>query len=116
MPVTVYLTTFYYHYQRPVFDLMCSYLLWKARRKALDLKKLTGQDIEINLSSNDGREAVLTLIHAFALIQKLSADEKDAFAAAMAKQLRVDYDELIEQRILHNLTATEVSKGAGGGI
>jgi peptidoglycan/xylan/chitin deacetylase (PgdA/CDA1 family) len=116
MPVTLYLTTFYSYYQRPVFDLMCSYLLWKARSKALDLKKLTGQDIEINLSSNDGREAALTQIHAFAGIQKLSADAKDAFATAMAKQLRVDYDKLIEQRMLHNLTATEVSELAGGGI
>src|SRR5262245_5024863 len=28
VPVTLYLTTFYSCYQRPVFDLMCGYLLW----------------------------------------------------------------------------------------
>ncbi len=116
VPVTLYLTTFYSHYQRPVFDLMCSYLLWKGRGKALDLKKLTGQDIQANLQGLDAREDVLGQIHAFARGQKLSADEKDAFAAALAAQLDVDYEALLEQRLMHNLTPAEVSQLAAGGI
>src|SRR6266571_3349727 len=32
MPATLYLTTFYSQYDRPVFDIMCSYLLWKGRQ------------------------------------------------------------------------------------
>src|SRR6266576_7208119 len=48
-PVTLYLTTFYSYYNRPVFDVMCSYLLWKGRNKTLDLKPLTGQDLEMDL-------------------------------------------------------------------
>src|ERR1700682_1070702 len=35
-PVTLYLTTFYSYYQKPVFDLMCSYLLWKGQSQTLD--------------------------------------------------------------------------------
>lgn len=27
-PVTLYLSTYYVEYNRPVFDVMCSYLLW----------------------------------------------------------------------------------------
>src|SRR2546421_5104416 len=64
-PVTLYLTTFYSYYQRPVFDLMASYLLWKGRSNVLDLKKFTGQDLKINLQGLDAREAALTQIHAF---------------------------------------------------
>src|ERR1700686_4826718 len=79
-PVTLYLTTFYSHYQRPVFDLMCSYLLWKGQSRTLDLKQLTGQDLKTDLHSSDFRDAALSQIHAFASGQKLSADEKDAFA------------------------------------
>jgi peptidoglycan/xylan/chitin deacetylase (PgdA/CDA1 family) len=116
VPVTLYLTTFYSHYQRPVFDLMCSYLLWKGRGHALDLKKLTGQDTKTNLQTLDVREEVLGQIRAFARGQKLSADEKDAFAASLAAQLDVDYDALLEQRRMHNLTADEVRILNAGGI
>jgi peptidoglycan/xylan/chitin deacetylase (PgdA/CDA1 family) len=115
-PVTLYLTTFYSYYQRPVFDLMCSYLLWKGRSKTLDLKPLTGQDVKTDLRRNDFREAALGEIHAFARGQKLSADEKDAFAASLAARLDVDYEALLEQRFMHNLTADEVGQLAAGGI
>lgn len=116
VPVTLYLTTFYTHYQRPVFDLMCAYLLWKGRDKVLDLKKFTGLDLKTNLQELDAREAALAQIHAFVRGQKLSADEKDAFAASLAAQLQVDYASLLEQRTMHNLTTNEVGMLAAGGI
>lgn len=115
-PVTLYLTTFYSYYERPVFDLMCSYLLWKGRTKTLDLKPLTGRDLKTDLRRIDFQEAALSEIHAFARSQKLSADEKDAFAASLAAHLDVDYQALLEQRIMQNLTADEVAKVAAGGI
>src|SRR5258708_15347659 len=92
VPVTLYLTTFYSHYQRPVFDLMCSYLLWKGRSNVLDLRTLTWQDLRTELRELDAREAALAQIHSFARRQKLSADEKDAFAASLAAHLQVDYE------------------------
>jgi peptidoglycan/xylan/chitin deacetylase (PgdA/CDA1 family) len=116
VPVTLYLTTFYSCYQRPVFDLMCSYLLWKGRSNALDLKELTGHDLKMDLSSFDARDLALDQIHAFALGLKLSAEEKDAFAASLAVQLNVDYQPLLDQRVMHNLTAAEVGQLAAGGI
>ncbi len=116
VPVTLYLTTFYSHYQRPVFDLMCSYLLWKGRGRALDLSTLTGEDLQTNLPSLDAREDVLGRIHAFGREQKLSAGEKDAFAASLAAQLGVDYDALLGERRMHNLNADEVGILSAGGI
>src|SRR5258707_1358768 len=116
VPVTLYLTTFYSYYQRPVFDLMCSYLLWKGQRNVLDLKKFTGQDRTTHLRDLDAREAALAQIRAFARAQKLSADEKDSFAASLAAHLDVDYAALLEQRTMHNLTPDEVGKLAAGGI
>ena len=116
VPVTLYLTTFYTHYQRPVFDLMCSYLLWKGRNNVLDLKHLTGQDLKTNLQKLDAREAALAQIRSFGSVQKLSAEEKDALAASLAAHLHVDYQELLEQRTMHNLTADEVGQLATGGI
>lgn len=116
VPVTLYLTTFYSSYQRPVFDLMCAYLLWKGQSNVLDLKKLTGQDLQTDLRRLDSREAALAQIRDFASGQKLSADEKDALAASLAAHLDVDYNTLLEQRTMHNLTADEVGKLAAGGI
>ncbi len=116
VPVTLYLTTFYSSYQRPVFDLMCAYLLWKGQSNVLDLKKLTGQDLQTDLRRLDSREAALAQIRDFASGQKLSADEKDALAASLAAHLDVDYNTLLEQRAMHNLTADEVGKLAAGGI
>jgi len=116
LPATLYLTTFYSHYQHPVFDLICSYLLWKGRNGTLDLKQLTGQDLRIELTENDAREAALSQIHVFARGRKLSADEKEAFAVELAAQLGVDYDALLEQRIMHNVTEEEVSQLAREGV
>lgn len=116
LPATLYLTTFYTHYQRPVFDLMCSYLLWKGRNATLDLKKFTGQDLRTELTRNDAREAALSQIHIFARARKLSAEEKDEFAAELAARLDVDYNALLKQRIMHNLTAEEVGQLARDGV
>src|SRR5437660_10395724 len=41
-PVTVYLSTFYSDFNRPVFDVMCAYLLWRGRSRVLNLKGLIG--------------------------------------------------------------------------
>jgi peptidoglycan/xylan/chitin deacetylase (PgdA/CDA1 family) len=87
---------------------MCSYLLWKGRSNVLDLKQLTGQNLKINLQGLDAREAALAQIRAFGRVQKLSAEEKDAFAASLAAHLQVDYQALLEQRTMHNLTPDEV--------
>ena len=115
-PVTLYLTTFYSHYNKPVFDVICSYLLWKGRNTALDLKPLIGQEREVDLSSGGARARVLTELHGFARQNKLSAEEKDALAAALAKQLRIDYDQLLARRLLHLLTPEEVKQVAAGGV
>ena len=41
-PVTVYQTTYYGDYQEPIFNLVCSYLLWKGRDRILQNPKELG--------------------------------------------------------------------------
>jgi len=115
-PVTLYLTTFYSHYQKPVFDLMSSYLLWKGRNQILNLKTITGRERVINLADADAREAVSAEIRTFAQDRRLSAEEKDALAASLAAHLKVDYDALLDQRALHILQAKEVAELASHGV
>jgi peptidoglycan/xylan/chitin deacetylase (PgdA/CDA1 family) len=114
-PSTLYLTTFYSHYNKPIFGIFCEYLLWKARNETLDLKKLTGRDSKIELSSAAARDAVFREIDAFVHAQKLSAEEKTALAEMLARQLKVDYDALIEKRVMHLLATEEVTRLAADG-
>jgi len=115
-PATLYLTTFYSQFNRPVFDLACSYLLWKGRERTLDLKAFTGRDERINLNSAQARPAAFEQIREFAREGKLSAEEKDQLVASLAESLGVDYDALLAQRMLQLLRPDEVKKVAADGI
>ena len=114
-PVTLYLTTYYSHYQKPVFDLMCSYLLWKGRNEAIDLKALTGAGLKMELRSPAAQETARLVIHAAARDRNLSAEEKDALLVNLAGHLKVDYAALLDRRMLHNLAPGEVKQLAADG-
>jgi peptidoglycan/xylan/chitin deacetylase (PgdA/CDA1 family) len=116
LPVTLYLTTFYSYYNRPVFDLMCSYLLWKGRNEILSMQEVTGENSKFELGNWDAQEVARRGIHSFTREHKLSAEEKDALLSKLAARLKVDYDALLEQRIMHNVTPYEVKQLAAGGV
>jgi hypothetical protein len=116
LPATLYLTTYYTDYQRPVFDLMCSYLLWLGRTETLNFKELTGQDGKTELHSNAAREAALSELQTFVRARQLSAAAKDEFAAKLSAHLDVDYARLLEQRVMHNLSPAEVKQLADDGV
>ncbi|MFI5361856.1 MAG: polysaccharide deacetylase family protein [Elusimicrobiota bacterium] len=115
-PVTLYLTTFYTEFHRPVFDLMCSYLLWKGRGGSLDLPALVGRGAPTDLRDAAARDAARDRIFAYARERKLKAGDKDALAASLARAVGVDYDSLIERRLLHNLAPDEVRGLARDGV
>jgi peptidoglycan/xylan/chitin deacetylase (PgdA/CDA1 family) len=116
VPVTLYLTTFYTHYERPVFDLMVSYLLWKGRNETLDLQPLTNRELKLGLRSAESQDIARVAVLEHAHAQKFSAEEKDDLLAKLARTLCVDYDFLLEQRIMQNLTPSEVTQLAASGI
>src|SRR6266852_2494186 len=114
-PSTLYLTTFYAHYNKPIFGIFCEYLLWKGRNETLDLKKITGRDSRIELSSAAARVDAFREIERHVQAQKSSAEEKTALAEMLARQLKLDYDELIEKRVMHLLAPDEVMRLAAAG-
>jgi peptidoglycan/xylan/chitin deacetylase (PgdA/CDA1 family) len=115
-PVTVYLSTYYSLYPKPVFDVMCSYLLWKGRKGRLDLKPLTGDEKVVNLSVNGTGAYAVTELLKFAHNQQLSAEEKNTLAATVAAQLNINYEELLEKRLLQLLSPEEVKTLALEGV
>lgn len=115
-PATVYQTTFYSHYSKPVFDVICSYLLWKGRNRTLRFKPLTGQEKTVDLSVNGSLDRAVNDLLQFAHDQELSAAEKDSLAASIAAQLNIDYAALCEKRLLNLLSPGEVKTLADEGI
>jgi peptidoglycan/xylan/chitin deacetylase (PgdA/CDA1 family) len=109
-PSTLYLTTFYSHYNKPIFGIFCEYLLWKGQSETLDLEKIAGRDLKIELSTGAGRDAAFHEIERHVQAQKMSGEERTAFAEVLARQLKLDYDALIEKRIMHLLAPEEVTQ------
>jgi peptidoglycan/xylan/chitin deacetylase (PgdA/CDA1 family) len=104
-PVTLYLTTYYVEYNRPVFDIMCSYLLWKGRgRQTLQWPEALPAPVALDAV---GRQAASKLIKAFASSRKLSGREKDLLLGRLAARLEIDYEDLCRKRVLHLVTAEE---------
>lgn len=115
-PVTVYLTTYYSGYNKPVFGVTCSYLLWKARDRELDLRAVIGEDARFDLSAEPNRATAHRLIVGFAARRNLSAEEKNDLLAQLAARLHIDYGELLSKRILHLMTANEAADVAARGV
>jgi len=116
LPATVYLTTAYVRYNRPVFDVICSYVLWKGRNRTLDLRQIVGRDEKLDLSDDAARAAANDHLIGFARRRKLSVEEKDALVTDLARRLKIDYDALCAKRILHLLNPEEVGQLAAEGI
>ena len=112
-PVTVYLTTYYAEYNRPVFDVMLSYLLWKAG--SLDGFNLPEVSLNPGLLAQ-GRASVHGAICAWTKRQSLSGAEKDALLARVASSLGIDYHELCRNRVLHIMRDDEVRELTAQGV
>lgn len=115
-PVTLYLTTYYASYNRPVFDVICSYIIWKGSGKVVDVSRLIGEERALDLTSDAGRAEALKAIKNYAGSAGLSAEEKDALASSLARTLGVDYEAILSKRILHLLKPEEVRELAMEGV
>lgn len=115
-PTTVYLTTFYSHYGKPIFDVAAKYLLWKAKSKVLDCRALLGGGGQINLATAGERQRAYDLMFEHAAENKFSAEQKDELLARMCGLLQIDYAEFCAKRIMQLMNASEVAEVAAGGV
>ncbi len=113
-PVTLYLTTYYVEFNRPVFDPMCSYLLWKGRQKQrLEWPEVLPAPVALD---DAGRQRAIETIKQFAISRKLTGREKDGLLARLAGRLDIDYEELCARRLMHLITPTEARELAARGV
>jgi peptidoglycan/xylan/chitin deacetylase (PgdA/CDA1 family) len=112
-PSTVYLTTYYSQLNRPVFNVMAAYLLWKTRERRLAWPEVLGPPIMLSAS---GRAITTNALKSFARRQRLTGVEKDEMLAELARRLDIDYEALRQSRILHLMTPEELKLTVREGV
>jgi peptidoglycan/xylan/chitin deacetylase (PgdA/CDA1 family) len=115
-PVTVYQTTYYSDFQKPVFNLVCSYMLWKRRGSLLNKGAELGLKPPLDLSTESSREKIVLQLMDDAEARHLSGGEKDVLAARLASALEIDYQDLLRKRLLHVMNQQEISELAAAGV
>jgi peptidoglycan/xylan/chitin deacetylase (PgdA/CDA1 family) len=113
VPVTVYLTTLRCENNSPIFRLVCSYVLWKARGRTVSMPEI---GTVLDLTTAEERAKGLQAINAFAAREQLSVEQKDELAARIAALCGVDYQSIASRRLLTIMTPNEVSALAAAGV
>ena len=108
-PATVYLTTYYSQSQRPVFNTMLRYVLWKGRGISLDARELIESNGEVSIREPAEREEVFQSILRRCVERGLAGKEKDAIITTIAGRLGLDYQGLVGRRTLYIMSPDEVS-------
>jgi peptidoglycan/xylan/chitin deacetylase (PgdA/CDA1 family) len=116
LPATVYLTTYYCDRNLPLFNHICSYMLWKGRGRLVSALGLIDSISELDLRRPETRSRALKSLLVFSEENGLSAAEKDQLARKLARVLSLDYDEFLRLRLLQRMNPAEVTAIAAAGI
>ena len=115
-PATVYQTTYYCDYDRPVFHLISSYILWKRRGEVLNVGERIGFSPRLDLRTENSRQAILDKLVNRAQDQKLTEEKKNELAEQLAAAVGVDYAQLVRKRVLQLLRPQEIAGLAREGV
>lgn len=114
-PATLYLTTYYCGKPLPVITVALDYLLWKSGLGEVDLSNW-GSTGARPIRTYRERQKVVREVLAWMDLKQLSTNQKNQVASEMAKGLGVDYDALLERRMLQIVTPEEAIKASHSGI
>lgn len=115
-PATVYLTSYYSQRGRPVFPLICSYILWKAGPKTIRPAGRLGTGESYNLAIVSERERLVAHVASLATQYRLSGADKDTLTSELARSVGIDYVELCQRRNVQLMRAEEVRELSAAGI
>lgn len=115
-PATVYQTTYYTDFDRPIFDVFLSYALWRGRARTLELGTLIDGESRYDLREVEGQSRARRAIERYVQANGLSGQAKDEFAERLARLLGIDYDDMKRRRVLHLMRSSEVRELASKGI
>lgn len=115
-PATVYLTTYYCLFNRPIFRFALGYMMWKSREQVIDACSASWLPPQLDLRTPATRATLIQRIDQFAREQNLTGKQKDDLAGEFAAVIGFDYDFFARERLLHLMTAAEVYEMSRGEI
>ena len=105
-PLTVYLTTYYICFNRPVFDPALQYILWKSRGRTLTLPEASVNSVVL---TDESRRSLNRQLYQYVTEQQFTGQQKDEFLQRLAHAAGgIAYENLREKRLLHLMTPEEV--------
>ena len=116
LPATVYLTTARVDHNFPVVNLFAAYLLWKARAGVIDGSGILGLSGTYTLGSPAERQRLVKEMDNGIQKHCLTASDKDAVTRDLAARLGLDYDSLLQTRVLTLMRPDEVRRLAAEGL
>lgn len=114
IPATVYLPTLHCGDRAPIFSLCVSYMLWKARGHRLDAPEIHATPLD--LRSAGGRETALAAVNAVVKRDRLSHDGQQALLQQLADRLQVDFDAIVQKRLLQIMDPEDATRLAHDGV
>ena len=115
-PATVYLTTARVEHNFPVVNLFAGYLLWKARRQAIDGTGILGLSGTYSLAAPTERQRLVMDMNRGIQKHCLTATDKDAVTRDLARRLGLDYESLLRSRVLTLMRPDEVRRLSREGL
>ncbi|MFZ0313272.1 MAG: polysaccharide deacetylase family protein [Candidatus Korobacteraceae bacterium] len=115
-PATVYLTTYYCLFSRPLFRFALSHMMWKMQSQVMENHTLPCLPEQLDLRTEPNRNAFLWKLDDYSKQQNLSGKQKDDLAAALAATLGFDYSSFCKERLFQLMNPEEVAAMAGAGI
>jgi peptidoglycan/xylan/chitin deacetylase (PgdA/CDA1 family) len=114
-PSTVYLSTYYCEFQRPVFDAACSYVLWRSGLPEANLEGLVAGGGPVRIDTPARRLAAVLRLRAAADERGLSGQAKDDLVSRLSDRVGVDYESIARRRLLGLMSPGEVHEAARQG-
>lgn len=109
-PATFYVTSYYVQKGNPIFRLAIQYLFWKTAAKACRISGIPGFDSrKIDISHVARREQLQWRIIDFGE-RELSEQARQKFAADLAHELGIDFQELVDSRRLTLMSPSDITK------
>jgi hypothetical protein len=91
-------------------------MLWKRRGSVLEPGGKVPVRQRMDLRSEEGRQSVVSELMALAAQENLTGRDKHEIAGRLAEFLEIDWQGLLDQRILHVMSPREIAEVSAGGM